>query len=293
MSPFLWLLLACKGPSAPAGDESPVETGDTAPEDGGEFGEGGPAPLVEPSAGDCPTFAETGAMTLTSGGKERKVRVYFPEDRPAGMPLVFAWHWLGGSAREIEAAMDLEAFATEQQAVVVIPEASGDHAYEWDFLGEGADDLALFDDLRTCLYRELAIDPYRVSATGMSAGGLWTTKLSIERGDALSTVLVFSGGTEPIVPYETPAAKFPALLVWGGESDMYGQLSFDTTMRAYADALVADGHYVIACDHGRGHTLPPETADLVATWLPAHRYGGAAPADVVPLSALPEYCWVP
>lgn len=269
----------------------PGETSDTGTPDAGPQ----PAALAAVSAGSCPTVTEPGVVKLTANGVERKARVLFPADRPAGMPVVFAWHPLGASARDLVNYLDLDTWAEDNGVVVVAPDSAGS-TFEWGFFGDATDDLTLYDDLRTCLSEQLDVDLRRVYATGMSAGGLWTSYLGMHRGDTLAALLPMSGGAEPVAPYATPAADFPALLAHGGETDTWGNSQFsvdfhETTMR-FADDLVADGHFVVVCDHGGGHTFPPQPTDLMAEWLLPHAYGDASPYASGDLGALPSWCAV-
>jgi poly(3-hydroxybutyrate) depolymerase len=301
----LTALLACS-PDAPgsddgsgtddtAGDTSGDTSGDTGGDSGGEWPEG-LAELTEPSGGACPDLSSSGAVTLTANGKEREVRLYLPESVAPGAPAMFVWHPLGMSARQIAQYMDLSEFAEATGLVIVVPEAKSDNQFEWDFWNGSDDDLVLFDDLRSCLVTELGVDAARITSHGMSAGGLMTTHLSIQRADSLATVSPFSGGTEPVVRWSTPAYPYPALVVFGGESDTYGsgasQVDFAETTANFVEELRENGQFVVLCDHGGGHTLPNETMDMIEAWNLTHRFGEPSPFADGDLSALPEWCAV-
>lgn len=259
---------------------------------------GGTAPLAPVSGGTCPAnLAEGGRITLTSDGLERTVRLILPTGgAPAGAPAVFAWHPLGVSATQLIQYLGLRDWAEANQAVVVLPEARAENPFEWDFWNAGTHDLVLYDDLRTCLVQELGVDAARISATGMSAGGLMTTYLGIQRGNTLATILPMSGGTDPVVTYAPPAARFPAMLMYGGPTDTWGgggvEIDFQVATLAFARALDADDHFVTVCDHDGGHTIPAEGPDALTTWLLAHRYGEPSPFASGALDGLPGYCAV-
>lgn len=294
----LTALLACSPTGGGTDDPSTDDTG-AADDTGGDTGAAWPeglAPLGEPSGGGCPDLSESGAVTLTANGIEREVRLYRPETVSEGAPAMFVWHPLGLSARQIAQYMDLGDFADATGTVIVVPESKSDNMYEWDFWNGLDDDLVLFDDLRACLVTELGVDPARVTSHGMSAGGLMTTHLSIHRGDRLATVSPFSGGTEPVVRWDTPAYAFPALVVFGGESDTYGSgaamVDFAETTANYVSELREAGHFVVLCDHGGGHTLPNETTDMLEAWNLTHRFGEPSPFADGDLSELPEWCEV-
>ena len=161
-------------------------------------------------------------------------------------------------------------------------------------MGQGEADLALFDDMRTCLSQSLEVDLFRVSTTGFSAGALWTTFLTLRRADVLATAMLFSGGTEPAVTYQTPARPLPMFLAWGGPDDTYnGMLSFAETTANLSSELQEDGHFLVHCDHGYGHTVPYGLIGDVPTWLLAHRFGEPSPFESGDLSELASYCVLP
>ncbi len=284
---MLLYLLACTAPSV---DDT---GGDTAPDPLAYLH--GTAALAPASAGSCPTIEdESGDVDLVSNGKDRTAKIIVPDGGAEGKAVVFVWYPLGGSATYMISALDLREYADTVDAVVVVPSSSGDLLFEWGFQSDpvGNDDLVLYDDLRTCLHEQLAVDLGRVSAMGFSAGALWTSYLAIHRGDTLSTILPFSGGADPIVTYETPAGPFPALLPHGGESDVYaGAVHFDQTTTSFATSLTADAHFVVTCNHEGGHTIPPEGRDMMDAWLTIHVYGEPSPF-ANDISAFPAYCSV-
>lgn len=294
---MLFLLIACT--STKSTDDTAAAAGDTAGDTAADTDTGLPeglAPLTEPSNGECPALDGTASPTFQSNGIEREVRVYLPKSPPAGMGMMVVWHPLGTTARQIATYMDLQGMADATGTLILVPEAKSDNIYEWDFWNGLDDDLVMFDDLRACAVRDLGVDPARVSAHGMSAGGLMTTFLSMKRGDSLATVSVFSGGTEPVIQWSTPASKFPALVVYGGPTDVYGSgptaINFTETTTNYVDELRTNGQFVVLCNHDSGHTLPPETDDMIVAWNLAQRFGEPSPFEGGDLSALPEYCGV-
>jgi poly(3-hydroxybutyrate) depolymerase len=260
-----------------------------------------PRALAELSSGQCPDLTTTGTKTFTSNGKEREVRVYFPDGNADNLPVVFAWHWLGGSAAQMTSALDLDGYASDHDVIIVVPQALSSNPFEWNFVSgesEAADDLALFDDLRTCLSRDRHADMHRVYTTGMSAGGLWSTFLTIHRGDTFAATMIMSGGTDPIVQYSPPAGEnVPVLLMWGGDADVLSgggfDLDFQAMTLAFSSELRADDHFVVHCNHGMGHTIPPDGMDVAEGWLFPHVYGVASPLIGTDPTLLADYCGLP
>lgn len=293
---FAFLLACATGPELIDTANDPADT--AAGTDSGEDTEpvAEPAELVEPSAGDCPDFGEGGKVTFMAGGEERMAYVDFPENRDEPLPIVFIWHPLGATARSMRGWVDAENWAAEQGVIAITPDSHDSELFEWGFSGTGERDLALYDDLRTCAVRELNGDVRRVSTMGMSAGALWATFLGIHRGDTLATIMPWSGGTGDLVKYSTPASAFPALLVYGGEADVYDAgalvVHFDELTAEFAGQLHADGHYVGMCNHEGGHDFPPNYMDFMTQWLLPHEYGVASPfaADGDPAD-IADFCY--
>lgn len=288
-------LLACdpagttNGPDDNGGGDGSTETGET----GEEEVETPVYVAPDYSGGVCPELVEGTNTGFLSGGEEREFEVRLPAD-PVGAPVVFGWHWLGGTSQQAVRALGVGAL-TDEGAIVIAPQSCCS-AYEWNFLSAPEDnvDLAFFDDLLACLDDQFQVDLSRVYATGMSAGGLWTTYLSMHRSQYLAATAPFSGGTDGIVEYATPDEDIPVLVTWGGEDDLYGPLSFETASVGFTESLLQDGHFVINCDHGGGHTIPSDPMGLAWPFFLEHPKGVSPEpwSDGLP-SDYPEWCWIP
>ena len=256
-----------------------------------------PDPL-EPISGTCPDLTGSGTSTLTSDGITRTVQIYLPATIEPDMPVLTLWHYLGGNASEMASIFGAQDIADSHGAVVVIPEARPDNLFEWDYWMGGGSDLVLYDDLRSCMADELDIDLTRMYASGISAGALWTTFLSLERGGTLAAVIPFSGGLYPF-GYSTPDYAFPALLMWGGDIDTWGypgvfKVDFQDATLAYSDGLIDDGHFVVHCNHGLGHVIPWEGSQVAQDWLFPHSLGLPSPFEGSDVAAeFASYCEVP
>jgi len=104
-------------------------------------------PYGDAEATGCPVLS-SGRNALTSAGLEREAVLVLP-DNPEGAPVVFAWHWLGGTADQILNWMEMEKLAAEG-AIVVAPDSTR-MLTEWDYLAapDQSIDALLFDDLLT------------------------------------------------------------------------------------------------------------------------------------------------
>lgn len=274
-------------------DKAGSGAADTAPADSGAVDSGPPA-RVGPaySLGACPALVE-GLNTFATGDGSYRVTLRLPAE-PQGAKVVFVWHWLGGSAAQAARFMQLDTIRGDDPVIFVVPDSSGS-PYEWRFTQgpEGNPDLLLFDDLLSCLWQQYDVDLNHITATGMSAGGLWTSYLTLHRAEWLSATAPLSGGT-PGAAYETPAAPIPVLMTWGGPSDTYGPLSFDEATQDMIAGLRGDGHFVVACEHDQGHTLPPGGIGYAYQFLMDHPLGLAAEpyAGGLP-SGFPAWCEQP
>jgi len=249
-----------------------------------------PTPAENPfgDAESCAEFA-TGTVTMDVGGDARVLEVELPAD-PEGAPVVFAWHWLGGTASQTLDWMAVRDLADEGY-IVVAPESSG-LQLEWDFNNPGTDnvDLALFDAVLSCLWEDFGVDDDRVYSTGMSAGGLMTTFLTMHRADVLAATAPFSGGAFE-ASYREPEADIPVLVSWGGPSDTYGGYDFHGASLEFLDLLDDDGHFTVACEHTGGHLPPAEAVDMMSRFFADHVRGAGSPwaSDGLPQD-LPAWC---
>ena len=273
-------------PDAPVGDTA-LDTADD------------PADPIEPpvyTQGTCPELVDGANAQFPHAGGAHNLRIELPDD-PIGAPVLFAWHWLGGDARQLVASMELDALADEQGVIVVAPVSAG-RAYEWAFTSppEGNPDLALFTDLLACLHTQWSVDLSRIWTTGMSAGGMWTTYLTMHRSEWLAASVPLSGGTFP-GSYVTPASTLPVMVVWGGPDDTYGsgpsQVNFEELSLDFSQNLQDDGHFVVECVHDRAHTLPPNASELVWRFVSSHTKDAPTPWTSGLPDDMPEWCRVP
>jgi poly(3-hydroxybutyrate) depolymerase len=127
----------------------------------------------------------------------------------------------------------------------------------------------------------------------MSAGGLWASYLIVHRSNRFAAVAPLSGGAMAAA-YSTPEDPIPVMLFWGGESDTYSGFSFDLASTTFSGFLREDGHFVVECDHGGGHSFPPNAMESMWQFFDAHpKDVGPEPyADGLP-GAFPDYCVIP
>lgn len=245
------------------------------------------------SRGDCPALDDGVIDDFPTGDTSYRVKVVLPPE-PQGAPVLFAWHWLGGSAADIVRYMDLDDLAQDQGVIVIAPDSDGS-PYEWHILEapEGNPDLLLFEDLLACAHAQHGVDLDRIHALGMSAGGLQTTYLTMYEAPWLASTAIFSGGTLQGM-YDSPERPLPVMVTWGGPTDTYSSVSFDESSTYLSEQLQADGSFVVECEHSLGHQIPDGASAWAWDFLAAHPYG----VDPEPWAAglpdsLPDYCRIP
>lgn len=228
---------------------------------------------------DCPTLVVGDNTGFVSCGIERSFKLLnlgslpmqkATKGRPAPYPLIFSWHGLGGSAdRYLPAAGWNDSNAL---AYVVMPNGRGLDATEYaQTTTEDNPDLAFFDDLVTCTKAQLDVDEHRIYSEGMSAGGLFTSYLAVMRPEVLAAATPFSGGL--IIDYPEPNPQIPLLISWGGEDDRAVGQNFNTFALTLIDEALVGGHFVVACDHGGGHTRKPEWTSYALRFMFDHPKG--------------------
>lgn len=283
---------------ATAGDTGAVDLQPDVPTQSG--------PPALPVRDDCPTLA-AGINTFEVGDRDRSIQLYLPATTE-GAPVVFLWHGNGDQPVSFGAWFDANDVASDRGAIVVVPydccrQGTGgccEPLTTWGYANapRAEADLAVFDKTLACLEQQFDIDNRRVYVAGFSAGALWSTYLLVHRAEFLAAAAIFSGGLGNLVHYATPAHKLPGLLVSGGANDTYmnGFVKFTELMDELTDALLADGHSVVRCDHGLGHTVPSGGPSWAYEFLFAHEWAPAG-SPVVEAGTLPEsypaYCGIP
>lgn len=246
-------LTACTAP----GVATPADTSEGVTDD---------APAPETECTDEGVCVFEGSNLFDADGDERAVEVRLPAD-PEGAPVIFVWHYLGGSPEEILDWMGVSSLV-KAGFVVVAPTSRGLRGSEWKLDGdpESNPDVAYFDAILAQLTAQYAADPHRIYATGFSAGGLFTSYLTMNRATKLAATAPFSGGV-PSYAYTSPEANLPVMLSWGGPDDTYGGFDFEAATEDFAGDLADDGHDVVMCAHTLGHYLPPDAEEHVLAFF--------------------------
>ncbi len=242
----------------------------------------GPAPTNLPSARQaCPDFVN-GDMTFLG----RRVRIFMNAGSSGGGPVVFYWHGtgsnpgfegpggLGPAVQNITNAGGIIAGFYSQPSLA----CPGCPAGSIESLGTGngvwyKKDFETADEVLACAIQKLRVDTRRLWTAGMSAGGLQASAMIYERSNYLAAGVSYSGGKVFPMTIQDPNNKLPFVLTHGGTRDTV-IVNFKTTSETMANELGPQGHFIVMCDHGRGHTIPTEFSSGGWTWnfLSSHPY---------------------
>lgn len=153
-------------------------------------------------------------------------------------------------------------------------------------------DLALFDDLRTCVAEQHDVDLERFSTVGVSGGAQFNTIAMGQRADSLATAVEMSGGSDfdvsladgTVAPYTPPSWNLPVLLFAGGDDDYWpgngiDLVNFQEGTDRLERELVEDGHFVVRCPHHFGHTITTPEFNRAKEWVMASTFGQPLPYE--------------
>lgn len=302
----------------PEGDVSGTDTATVDPD-------GPPAPKAY-TGGTCPTF-KAGKQSFMSSDLEREIIVTLPDD-PSGAGVLFLWHGFGDTHSNFSSALGAKSISGSENLITVAPQAVIDPVSSqklapykelaaqfigplpptWSVLDGPEPDIVLFDDLLSCLAAQYDVDLKRVYTLGFSQGALFSTRLVLLRSDVLAGAALWSGGLGSTggllevvrFEYETPKRKVPVLAVAGGATDLWPNeqlplVNFQTGTTELSEALRADGHAVVDCNHGLGHTIPADGLQWGLPFLFSHEWtaDGASAYFGADGKDFPKYCTMP
>lgn len=232
-----------------------------------------PAPPVY--KGTCPRLVP-GKNTIWTSLFPRNFQLVVPAhlDPMEKLPVIFLWHWLGGSADEFIRKGEVQNAVDSQRFLAIVPEAKFDMIFKWPFdVGVSAarqeEEYRFFDDMLACAAAQFNVNNNCVASAGVSAGALFTDQLAGARGQYLSSALSLSGGVGGgVKPWGKPAHKLPMIVLWGGPTDnCLGVIRFNVISKTLEDELTRDGHFLVECVHNCGHAEPPfETPAMLSKY---------------------------
>lgn len=155
------------------------------------------APVTAPAKETKGRLGETGLerKTWTVDAVERSALIYVPKDAAKELPVVFAFHGHGGSARQ--AALSFHMHKDWPEAIVVYMDGLPTPGQLTDPEGkkngwqgrqglQGDRDLKFFDAVLETLKKDYKVDEKRIYSMGHSNGGGFTYLLWKMRGDVFA-----------------------------------------------------------------------------------------------------------
>ncbi len=161
---------------------------------GSPGGAGGSAGSVGCGLTGSPT---SGTYRIDVNGLEREFNIRIPANYDPNVPyrLIFAWHWLTGTAARVQSAGYYGLESRSGGSTIFVAgqglDSNGDMEYGWpDSNGRDvAFARALLDWVRT----RYCIDSKRIFSTGWSYGGMFSNRLGCQMGDVFRAIAPMSG----------------------------------------------------------------------------------------------------
>lgn len=134
---------------------------------------------------------------ITVGAEARTYVLYIPTGYSADtpMPLLFAWHGLGGSGSLARQYFRIEQAAANKAVIVypdALPLANQGNQTGWNLSATG-NDVAFFDAMLKEVTSSLCVDSNRIFSAGHSFGAMMTNALGCYRGDVLRAIAPVAG----------------------------------------------------------------------------------------------------
>jgi poly(3-hydroxybutyrate) depolymerase len=158
---------------------------------------------VTAGCGKAPTLT-SGTRTISSGGQNRSYILRVPDnyDRNHPYKLIFAFHWLNGTADNVASGgyYGLQQLSNNS-AILVAPQGIDN-----GWANTNNRDLTLVDNLTSLIEGDLCVDTSQLFALGWSYGGSMSYAVACARPTVFRAVAVLSGanlsgcnpGTQPV-----------------------------------------------------------------------------------------------
>jgi poly(3-hydroxybutyrate) depolymerase len=182
--------------------------------------------------GKTPTLVN-GARKIQSGSDNRDYTLRIPTgyDNRHPYPLVFAFHWNGGTMGDVDGGgtsgytwsyyglREKADKSTDNKMIFVTPQGIGGG---WP--NSGGRDLRLVDDMLKLLKNDLCVDTTRIFSMGFSYGGGMTNAIACARAKVFRGAAVYAGaqlsgcedGTQPIAYIGLHGLRDPTCRIDGG-----------------------------------------------------------------------------
>ena len=224
----------------------------------------------------APLGARAQRVTWTIDGVERQADVYVPEKdpRPNKIPVVFAFHWHGGTMQQDAQVFHFqkvwpEAIVVYMQGLPTRANSPNDYGWQHEAGVEGDRDLKFFDTVLADLRQKFPIDDRRIYASGFSDGAQFTYFLWSARPKTFAAFAIVAGRilapsvkiTEPRPVYYVVGTQDPGYKQIMAAMDMVKQLNGATGEGVACGEMCTKyaspkGAPVITYIHDHGHVYP-------------------------------------
>ncbi len=261
-------------PSAPM-DDTPIDLVDDTPDDPVVVLDGDPVPSAGCGQGASPG---SGDYSLDVNGTQRTYIVAVPSGYDENRPyrLVFAWHYLGGSASGI-ARGGYYGLESRSQGSAIFVSAEGIDA-GWS--NSGGRDVAFASAMIDWMKSNYCIDEARIFSTGFSYGGIMSNTVGCALGDQFRAIAPMAGSGPRAFGGASCTGQVAAWLAHGNSDTVVsfssGQGSRDhwvssngcgATTSPMGDCVAYEGcdagYPVHWCEYSGGHTQPRFGPDAI------------------------------
>ncbi|HON10424.1 MAG TPA: hypothetical protein PLE24_06110 [Chitinispirillaceae bacterium] len=184
--------------------------------------------------GKNPTL-KSGKQTIQVNGQQREFMIRIPEnyDNTRSYPVVFAFHWNGGSMNDVDGGgssgytwsyyglREQADKSTDKQMIFIAP-----NGLNAGWANSGGRDIAFVDEILKRIKEDLCVDTTRIFALGFSYGGGMSYSLACSRANVFRAVAVYAGaqlsgcdgGTTPIAYLGIHGISDPTCSITAGRS---------------------------------------------------------------------------
>ncbi len=176
--------------------------------------------LLLPLAFVVKAQTEDAEQTLEFGGIKRVYRVHVPTvyNKEIPAPLVFVLHGGGSTGKPMDKLTGLNALADKKGFFVVYPDG---FEKSWNdgrktVKNPKIDDVGFISALIDHIAKTYAIDRKRVYSSGISNGGMMSSRLACELSDKIAAIATVAGNLNAdIAPNCKPKTPIPVLIMHG------------------------------------------------------------------------------
>jgi poly(3-hydroxybutyrate) depolymerase len=266
---------------------------------GGSPGAGGAMPTMAcgsatwpPGGANAPQMLDVQDSTGAVASRQFYISLPASYDGSKPYPLVFAWHYAGGTASALIAPAYGGAFYGVQkgfpEAIYVAGQGLTDASSGMTgWPNTNGQDIAMTRAMLTWLESNYCVDQKRIMATGMSYGGIMSDTLACQMPDVFRAIGVMSGalfnfgankcGAHPIAAWMTHGTADMTVAITGGEAARDQVLKDNgcgaTTQPVEPSPCISyqgctSGYPVVWCPVAdEGHTIPTFAPSAIATFF--------------------------